>query len=184
MNYKFIVLTIITVLIASCSQSPDVNLISKHSIGLLTDSTQVKDLQLVFPNDSIVKLNGNNAFTGTNNDIEVFEKSGEKLLTLTPKKALDSTSTVKSIQIHTERFKTAKGLNPKSTFKSIKDNYKISSIQNTLRNIVVSVNEINAFFTIDKNELPAELRFDMNLKIEAVQIPDEAKIKGFYIQWY
>ena len=82
-----------------------------------------------------------------------------------------------------ERFKTAKGLNTKSTFKSIKDNYKISSIQNTLRNIMISVNEMNVFFTIDKNELPSELRFDMNLKIEEVQIPDEAKIKGFFMQW-
>ncbi len=184
MKNNFFTLILVAILIASCAKSPDVNLISKHSIGLLTDSTQVKDLQLVFPNDSIVKLNGSNAFTGTNNDIEVFEKSGEKLLTLTPKKALDSTSTIKSIQIHAERFKTAKGLNIKSTFKSIKDNYKVSSIQNTLRNIMVSANEINAFFTIDKNELPAELRFDMNLKIEAIQVPDEAKIKGFYMQWY
>ncbi|MCB0463641.1 MAG: hypothetical protein R2816_09485 [Flavobacteriaceae bacterium] len=184
MNYKFIALTIITILLASCSQSPDVNLISKHSIGLLTDSTQIKDLQLVFPNDSIVKLSESNEFTNTINDIEIYENSGKKLLTLTPKKTFDSTSTIKSIQIHGEHFKTAKGLNSKSTFKSIKDNYKISSIQNTLKNIMVSVNEINAFFTIDKDELPAELRFDMNLKIEAIQIPDEAKIKGFYMQWY
>ena len=183
MKNNFFTLLIAAILRASCAKSPDVNLISKHSIGLLTDSTQVKDLQLVFPNDSIVKLSEGNEFTGANYDIEVYEKSGEKLLTLTPKQILDSTSTIKSIQIHTERFKTAKGLNSKSNFKSIKDNYKISSIQNTLRNIMVSVNEMNTFFTIDKNELPAELRFDMNLKIEAIQIPDEAKIKGFFMQW-
>jgi hypothetical protein len=39
------------------------------------------------------------------------------------------------------------------------------------------------YFTIEKTELPAELRFDMNLKIEAIQIPDDAKIKNFYLQW-
>jgi hypothetical protein len=183
MKNNFFTLIIVASLIASCAKSPDINLISKHSIGLLTDSTQVKDLQLVFPNDSIVKLNEGNEFTGTNYDIEVYESSGKKLLTLTPKKILDSTSTIKSIQIHAERFKTAKGLNTKSTFKAIKDNYKISSIQNTLRNIMISVNEMDVFFTIDKNELPSELRFDMNLKIEEVQIPDEAKIKGFFMQW-
>ena len=184
MKNNFFTFSIAIVLIASCSKAPDPNLISKQNIGLLTDSTQVKDLQLVFPNDSIVTLNEGNEFTGINKDIEVYEKSGKKLLTLTPKQALDSTSTIKSVLVNSERFKTTKGLNTKSTFKTIKDNYKISSIQNTLRNIVVSVNEINAFFTIDKNELPAELRFDMNLKIEAIQIPDEAKIKGFYMQWY
>jgi uncharacterized protein YerC len=184
MKNIFFTLLLTAILLASCTKSPDLNLISKHSVGLLTDSTQVKDLEVVFPNDSIVKLNEANAFTGVNYDIEVYEKSGEKLLTLTPKQLLDSTSTIKTIQIHNERFKTAKGLNTKSTFKSIKDNYKISNIQNSIKNIVVSVNEMNAFFTIDKNELPAELRFDMNLKIEAIQIPDEAKIKGFYMQWY
>ena len=61
--------------------------------------------------------------------------------------------------------------------------HKISNIQNTLRNIIVSVGEINAYFTIDKNELPANMRFDMNLKIEAIQIPEEAKIKNFYLYW-
>ena len=133
--------------------------------------------------DTIAKFISNNEFTGANSNIEIFDQNGNNILTLTPKISSDSTSTIKSIQINTERFKTAKNLNIKSTFKVIKDNYKISSIQNTIRNIVITVNEINAFFTIDKNELPAELRFDMNLKIEAVQIPDEAKIKGFFIQW-
>ncbi|MEZ4795838.1 MAG: hypothetical protein R2785_01600 [Flavobacteriaceae bacterium] len=183
MKNNFFTLFIVIVLLASCSQAPDKNLITKQSIGLLTDSTQVRDLSLVFPNDSIVMLNESNVFTSANNDIEVYEKSGAKLLILTPKQALDSTSTIKSIIINSDRYKTAKGLNTKSTFKTIKDNYKISSIQNTIRNIVVSVNEINAFFTIDKNELPAELRFDTNQKIEAIQIPNEAKIKRFYMQW-
>ena len=183
MKYNFFALAIITVLVASCAKSPDVNLISKQSIGLLTDSTQVRELQSIFSNDSIAKFISNNEFTGANSNIEIFDQNGNNILTLTPKISSDSTSTIKSIQINAERFKTAKSLNTKSTFKVIKDNYKISSIQNTIRNIVITVNEINAFFTIDKNELPAELRFDMNLKIEAVQIPDEAKIKGFFIQW-
>ena len=184
MRYNFFTLTLIIILITSCSQSTDVNLISKQSIGLLTDSTQVRNLQSIFPNDSIAKFIGGNEFTGANNNIEIYEKGGVKLLTLTPRQISDSTSTIKSIQINSERFKTAKGLNTISTFKTIRDNYKISSIQNTIRNVVVTVNEINAFFTIDKNELPSELRFDINLKIEAIQIPDEAKIKEFYMQWY
>jgi len=184
MKYKFFALTIITLLITSCAKSPDLNLISKHSIGLLTDSTQVKDLKSIFSNDSIAQFIGGDEFTGAINDIEIYNKNGDKLLVLTPRQSLDSTSTIKTIQVSFNQFKTDKGLNTNSTFKTIKDNYKISSIQNTLRNILVSVNEINAFFTIDKSELPAELRFDMNIKIEAIQIPETAKIKGFFIQWY
>ena len=38
-------------------------------------------------------------------------------------------------------------------------------------------------FIIDKKDLPAELRFDMSLNIEASQIPDEAKIKYIMLYW-
>ena len=29
-----------------------------------------------------------------------------------------------------------------------------------------------------------EMRYDMNQKIEAISIPETAKIKDFYMQWY
>ena len=48
---------------------------------------------------------------------------------------------------------------------------------------MVFVNENNTFFTIDKKELPSELRFDMSKKIEVTNIPDSAKIKYFMVGW-
>ncbi|WP_412986312.1 hypothetical protein [Pontimicrobium sp. IMCC45349] len=183
---KNLLLTAIITLICftSCQKEEDPFLITKSNIGLLTDSTKVKDLSVVFSNDSIKKYIGGDEFTGNINDIEIYSKlTKEKIIVLTPKQALDSTSTIKTVNVLDKQFKTAKGLNSNSTFKDIKNNYKISSIQNTLRNLIVSVNEMNMYFTIEKTELPAELRFDMNLKIEAIQIPDDAKIKNFYLQW-
>jgi hypothetical protein len=50
--------------------------------------------------------------------------------------------------------------------------------------VVVFVDDINASFAIDKKELPAELQFDMSLKIEKIQIPAKAKIKYFMLYWY
>ena len=38
-------------------------------------------------------------------------------------------------------------------------------------------------FLFDKNDLPAEFRFDMRKTIEPVNIPDQAKIKHFMIGW-
>jgi len=183
MKFNFITIAIFNLLIFSCSTSYDTKLISKQSIGLLTDSTQVKDLESIFPDDSIVKFTKKNRFNTANRNIEIYKKSGEKLLTLTPKKLKDSLTTIKLIEINSNTFKTNRGLHLKSTYKILKENYKISSIQNSLKNIIISVDEINSFFTIDKNDLPAELRFDMTLKIEAIQIPEDAKITGFYIQW-
>ncbi len=183
MKYSLLSLILSITLFTSCSKEVDPFSVSKQNIGTLNDSTQVKDLESVFINDSIVKYIGGDEFTGNINDITIYEKGGKKLLVLTPSQSLDSTSTIKTIRVIDERYKTAEGLAPNSTFKSIKDNYTISGIQNTLSNIIVSVNEINAYFTIDKRELPANMRFDMDLKIDAIQIPDIAKIKNFYMFW-
>jgi hypothetical protein len=183
MKYNFLTLILSLIVLTSCKKEINPFLISKHNIGHLTDSTQVKELESVFINDSIVKYVSGDEFTGNINDIKIYEKDGTQLLVLSPSQSLDSTATIRTVRVVDPRFTTAKGLSQTSTFKDINANYKISNIQNSLRNIIVSVNEINAYFTIDKKELPANMRFDMNLKIEAIQIPEEAKIKDFYLYW-
>jgi len=185
-NIKHLILSCSLIgLIASCNSSKEQNpfQITKHNIGTLTDSTKLSDLELAFPNDSLVKVESNDGFTGTNPDFEVYDKSGAKLLVLTPENTSDSTSTIKSVMVMDKRFKTDKNISKISTFKDIQSNYKISKISNLIRTVVISVDDINASFTIDKKELPANLRFDMDTKIEAVQIPDQAKIKYFILHW-
>ncbi|WP_298555318.1 hypothetical protein [uncultured Algibacter sp.] len=174
---------VITILFSSCKKEQNPFEISKQHIGLLTDSTQVKDLEKIYANDSIVKFISGDEFTGNINNIEIFEKGGLKLLTLTPKQALDSTSTIGSIRLFDERFKTNKKISVVSSFKDIQNQYKISRISNLINSIVIAVDDINANFTIDKKELPANLRFDMDLKIEPTHIPDNAKVKYFFISW-
>jgi hypothetical protein len=172
-------------LLVACETKSDPFAITKHSIGMLTDSTAVKDLKSVFANDSISKFIGGDEFTGSINTISVFEKgTGKLLLELDPNYALDSLSTIQTVRVMDARFKTKDGLNTLSTFGDINSKYSISSIQNTLRNLIVSVDEINVYFTLSKMELPEEMRYNMNQKIEAVSIPGTAKIKDFYIQWY
>jgi len=183
MKYLITIL-IFSLLIVGCKKSQDPFVVQKHNIGLLTDSTQVKDLEVVFANDSVVKFIGGDEFTGDFSTIDIYEKGGEKLLELTPSQALDSTAIIENVRIMDARYQTEKSISLVSTFKDIKDKYTISSIDNLINSIVVSVNEINAAFTIDKKELPANARFDMNLKIEETQIPDTAKIKYFMIDWH
>src|SRR6056300_512615 len=170
-------------LVISCNNEPKPFEVSKQHIGKLTDSTQVKDLETIYAKDSIVKSISGDEFSGNPNHIEIYEKGGKKLLRLTPSQPLDSTSTITSIRIFDERYKTEKGVSTLSTFKEIQNNYKISRISNLINSIVVAVDEIHGDFTIDKKELPANLRFDMDLKFEATHIPDNAKIKYFFINW-
>ena len=186
MNKSLFSLMLIALLIISCTTEKKIDpfQVGKQHIGLLTDSTQVKDLELAFPTDSIVKNIMGDEFIGDINDIEIYDTvSGKQLLTLTPTQSLDSTATIKSIHVIDSRFKTEKNISALSTFADIKNNYKISGISTLINSIVISVNEINASFTIDKKELPANLQFNMDLKIEAVQIPDDAKIKYFMLYW-
>lgn len=185
MKSTFFTLIICALLITSCAKDtkPNPFLIEKQHIGLLTDSTQVKDLDAVFSNDSVVRFIAGDEFAGSVNIIEVFEKGGKKLLDLSPKETLDSTSVISSVRIIDERYKTDKNISTLSTFKDIQDNYKVSKIDNLINSVVVSVNEINASFTIDKKELPASLRFDTNASIDVLQIPAKAKIKFFFVHW-
>lgn len=183
MNKSIYCVIILSLLIIGCKKEADPFLIGKQNVGLLTDSTLVKDLELVFPNDSIVKFTEEDGFSGTKIDIEIFEKGGKKLLILEPNKTQDSSSVIKSVQIIDSRYKTNKNISTLSTFKDINANYKVSKINNLINSIVVFVDDINASFTIDKKELPPDLRFNMSITIEKVQIPDEAKIKYFFVYW-
>ncbi|WP_100614954.1 hypothetical protein [Confluentibacter citreus] len=174
---------ILFILVVSCKKEPNTFEIGKQYVGLLNDSTQVKDLKHIFSKDSIVNYTGTDEFTLNINDIEIFEKGGKKLLVLTPRKPSDSTSLIKNVRILDPRYKTVRDISILSTFKDISDNYKITKIDNLINSVLITVKEINTTFTIDKKELPASLRFDTNLKIEAIHIPDNAKIKYFFINW-
>lgn len=183
MNKYLLCLVMLSIVTIGCKKEQDPFLIGKQNVGLLTDSTQVKDLELAFPNDSIVNFKTDDEFSKNSSEIEIFEKGGKKLLVLETSQPMDSTSVIKSVQIMDPRYKTDKNITTLSTFKDINDNYKISKISNLLSSVVVFVNDINASFTIDKKELPAELRFDMNLTIDKIQIPEKAKIKYFFLYW-
>ena len=91
-------LALVSLLFIACKKDQDPFQISKQHIGLLTDSTQVKDLKTIFSNDSIIVRLHDNEYTFNRKDIDVFDKSGNKLLTLTPKKIQDSTATIETIK--------------------------------------------------------------------------------------
>ena len=183
-NFNIILLIGLVIVYWSCEKPSDPYLISPKKIGFLTDSTQVRELDDAFPTDSISSYIGGDEFTGNINNIEVYDGEGNKLLILTPIETLDSTSTIRTVRLVDSRYHTDKGISKLSTYGEVKAQYKISGIQNTLQNIIVSIDEINAYFTIQKSELPDNMRYDINMKIDPIQIPDKAKIKDFFIQWY
>ena len=170
--------------IISCnSDEENPYLITAKQVGPLKKEIRINQLDSVFKNDSIVRqTSGPQEFRSTD-EIKIFSRDGEALLSLEPLQEFDSTSTIGYIRILDPRYETKDGLTVKSTFKDIVENYNISRIENTINSAVVFIDEINAYITIDKNQLPTSLRYDTDSNIMASQIPDTAKIKYFMIYW-
>ena len=183
MKKSLLLLVLTAGIFGACEKEQDPFLISENSVGHLTKEIQIRQLDSVFARDSVVKQVNESEFFKTNNEIEIFDKKGQKMLLLEPVQAFDSTSTIGFIQVLDSRFKTAKGLNTQSTFKDIVENYNISRIENTLSAAVIFIDDLNIYVTIDKKQLPADLRYDTQKRIQASQIPDEATIKYFMIDW-
>ncbi len=169
-------------LLVHCKKEKDTSyLITKTRIGKLDKSSLVRDLEVIFDQDSIVKDTTKLAIGFGAKKIQIFEKGGNHLLTLTP--TSDSIPTIGNIHVYEPRFQTEKGIGPNSTFKEIKDQYTIGKVVTSMNNIVVFIKNSDMYFTISKKELPSSLRYASSVNIEAVQIPDGAKIKYMMIGW-
>jgi len=167
------------VFLYSCAEKDTTFLISDEKVGKLDKISLVRDLDLIFEGDSLVK-DSMRSRTGGPKKIKIFEKGGKHLLTITP--SSDSIPTIENLKIEDSRFKTDGGIGLESTFKDILSQYEIMKIVTTLNSVVIFPKRSNLYFTIDKSELPSNLRYTTN-DIDAVQIPDEAKLKYLMIGW-
>lgn len=179
---KIIIALVVSIFFVNC-QSESPYQISKNSLGKLTAHSTVQEVESLFPNDSVVRTNLSNRFKTQKQDIEIYNKEGQLLAVLEPRKNNDSTSTFKQARVVGEVFKTNKGFGPKSTFKDMYENYTISSIQNAISNVIVSVDELGIYASINKKHLPAELRYDLDLSINETQIPDDAPFQYFWLSF-
>ncbi len=182
--YKLTTILMLSILFVQCGDGGKFN-IAKGKVGKLTTKTTVKELYTIFAKDSIDKIlsegaKGNNYFHD-DDEYKIYEKGGKHLLTIVPKEQLDSTSTIKSIQIFDERFKTESGLNLSSTFEEINANNKINKVETSFTSATLFIDELNATIAIDKEELG--LKEFSTQKVSLAQIPDLAKIKSLVI-WF
>lgn len=166
--------------LVACGEQDSSFLITENSVGPLFKETPTKDLEAIFSKDSVVMDTSNLKVGASTRKIKVFEKGGKHLLTLTPNQ--DSIPTVENIRIFDSRYESKEGLGLKSSFKDIKTYYAIKKIVTTISSVVVFPKESNLYFTLDKADLPSSLRYT-NSNIEAVQIPDETKIKYLMMGW-
>jgi len=175
---------VFSLFIISCSNSSKFK-IEKGKVGEITTKTKIKDLNAIFKNDSVVRhlsegAQGENYFQ-EDDEYYIFEKGGKLLLTILPKEQLDSTSTIKSIEINDPRFKTETGINLNSSFLDINANNNINRIESTFSSATLFIDDLNATIAIDKEELG--LKEFSTQKVTLEQIPDLAKMKTFIV-WF
>ncbi|MDC6366639.1 MULTISPECIES: hypothetical protein [Flavobacteriaceae] len=167
-------------ILMSCTQTDATFLITENSVGPLLKTSAIADLETLFAQDSIVKDTSDLKVGNSTKKIKIFEKGGKQLLLLTPN--TDSIPTTENIRIMDDRYMTSKGIGLKSTFQEIQDEYAINKIVTTLNSVVIFPKASNLYFTIDKDQLPSNLKYTTS-SIEAVQIPGTAKIKYLMLGW-
>lgn len=183
---KIIKITIIIALSVFFTQcGKDKFNITKGKVGTLTTKTTINELDNIFAKDSIVKklsegIKGEGYFQD-DDEYEIYEKGGKHLLTIIPQEQLDSTSTIKSIEIFDERFKTDKGININSPFREINANYRVDKIETSFTSATLFLDELNVTISLDKEDLGLS-EFSMK-KVNKDQIPDLTKPKSFIV-WF
>ncbi|HAV54556.1 hypothetical protein [Aequorivita vladivostokensis] len=183
MKKTLLIIGIVSLAFVQCGKDSDPFLIKNGSVGNLNKEIKMKQIDSIFAEDSIVKINSSPNALETQGEVEIYEKGGKQLLLLSPNDENDPNSTITNIQVFDSRYKTEKGLTTASTFKDVKANYTIDNIETTINAVVVFLKDSDVYLTIDKKSLPEELRYNMDIKVEASQIPDEAPIKYFMIGW-
>ncbi len=180
--------TIIAILICAafiltqCQGNKDKTfLITKNSIGRLEKTSLARDLAVIFDQDSIVKDSTTIIRGFDAKKIDIYEKGGSHLLTLTT--SSDSIPTIENVRIQDPRFETEEGIGLNSTFKDVKEKYTISKIVTSINNVIVFIKDSDLYFTIDKKELPSNVKYRSDVQIEEVQIPDNAKLKYMMLGW-
>jgi hypothetical protein len=144
---------------------------------------KMKQIDSIFAMDSIVKLNSIKDAIGTQGEVEIYEKGGKKLLLLSPNNETDPESPITNIQIFDNRYHTEGGLNVLSTFKEVKEQYTVGDVLTSFNAVVVFLEGSDVYITIDKKELPEDIRYNNSIEVEASQIPDTAKFKYFMLGW-
>jgi hypothetical protein len=174
---KVIVLVVLSFIFIQCGKDKE-SLIAKNQVGKLNNKTQIEELDILFKNDSIVKLPGD---MDVIREYKIYETGGDHILTIRPNFEVDSVKLIESVQIFSDRFITDRSITTASVYSDILDSYSINKIEPTFSTAILFIDELNATIALDKKDLRID-EFDMR-KISQDQIPDNAKIKYITI-WF
>ncbi|QTY27623.1 hypothetical protein [Flavobacterium sp. CS20] len=183
---KYISLLWLLFLVSSCQKDNNF-LIAKNQVGDLNNTTKISEIKTLLDSDSVVLINAKSPYNQSNRsnikEVEVYDTSGQKQLLIKVNHSLDSVSLIENIRILTDKYKTRNGIGLGSTYAELKKHHHVSSIQTSLKSVILTLEDLNAFVSFDKKVLPSNVRFDLDANIKPTMIPDGAQINRFWINF-
>lgn len=160
------------------------NVITSNSIGVFNNTNTIEDVLHTIPCAQVNKKKGEGEFAeDVYDDYEIYAHNDQHLFTVTPKDTANLSQKINRVLVKSPFLKTEKGINIKSTYKDIKNAYKITKIEPTREHIVLIVDDINAQFNISKKALKKGWWNDKTKKVNENKIPLEAQIDEFILWW-
>lgn len=199
---KIIALTFIALIVFSCAKWTEektlkaeiVNesyeivvdpfLVTPNSVGIFKKGMTIGMAVELISEKQIIKKIGYGEFQDDIYDgYEIYDSNSEHLLTITPKAQNDLNSTINTILIVDNRFKTKSGIGSKSTYSELVGSFKINDYAPDLDRIVLTVDQLGAWFSIKKTELEVNWWDFEKKKIDISKIPADSKFDTFVIWW-
>lgn len=168
---------------ASGQESKNSFLVTDKSVGVFYEGMTVNDVLELVNEDQIKKVIDYDSYESLYDDYQYFDFNQNHLLTLTPKIQNDKNSQINRVLIIDEKYVTDRKIGLSSTYGDLKANYEITDYSPDLDHIVLTVEKINAWFTINKNQLLENWWDDDEIKIDKSKIPDNATFDSFVIWW-
>ena len=176
----------ISTLLFSCSykqKSTDDFLVTDTNVGIFYEGMTVNDVLKLVMDNQIKKVVDFDDYENPYDDYQYFDSNKNHLLILTPEYQDDKKSKINRILIKDERYKTNKNIGLSSTYADLKEHYQITDYSPDLEQIVLTIDELNAWFSISKSQLSENWWNDNTKTIDISKIPDNATFDSFVIWW-
>ena len=159
-------------------------LVTARTVGIFKQGMTIGDAIRIVPGTRIKKKIGYGEFkSDTYDDYEIYDDDTKHLLTLTPLIQNDLTSPINRVFIVDNRFTTEFGISLKSTYAELVESFTVSRYSPDIEHIVLSVEQLGAWFGIKKTELEQNWWDAKTQKIDKSKIPSNSRIDTFVIWW-
>ena len=184
MRRFYSILVLFFIISCNTSKKDSKFLITKHQMGVLTDSTAVWQLNQLFPNDSIVVRLEEGAFVEAPDDsYYCYSKTGKLNFVAIVKIQGDSTSFFRKITVFNEKYTTEQGLNAKSYYIDIlKSKLKTNCDILPDRTVNLSLDSLRMVYQFNSKTI-GEKWIDADKDCSDLQLNDSIQATTFYLNW-